>query len=924
MRWTAPVIVLLVLGMLSIPPFVVSDFEDPPARADDVDIRPTIVIPGPGDKMEAELGLNVNVTLDNLGSSDTNSTGTLTLKITNTISGRVVFNPFAVSYSNISAGSGKSILFSNWSTAKPGTYHAEVYSIYLGDTNTSNNKAEVDFSMFSTNWTEDPKFVSYSLDPPKGNTSTDFLYRVEYKYNKLPDQIRVEIDGVNHTMTEENHLDIIPEDGKFYVYSTTLPPGNHVFRYFGEVDDHVIDIPSGGNLSLGPWVNLTLRNPALNPISGYVTSNFNLKVSYGSVKDLPPDKIYAMIGQKRVNLTQLSPSAIYTSGNVEFNAQVLGVDILPSPLSISFHCAVDGDELSLGPFVFKGPSMEETTMTGIVRDTKGEPIEGATITLIPGPTTTSAGDGSYSLFTYIGRGYSLLCTREGFYNKTYTRSIDLFEGEVRKIDIEMAPLPEGIDLSGWVSGSFDGEVVPLEGASVHLLGPAYNGSTTTDEEGYYEFIDVPPSGLHAVNFTAPNHESRLKEVMIREGGDIIMNVTLLEKTMGIFISPEPDGGAIPVDSSFTLTLPARVNISSFSSELSGEGGEINTTTVLDSNMTSITIHPMENLLFDSEYELRLLPDVLSVDSEILVWRDIIWSYLTEKQDFGGIITVPAPDSFNVAVNTPIEITVGIGVNMSTFEYRLLVRDPVEIPVDTTLDSDLLIDYADSGRKTTVISIIPAGDLMYGKSHVLIINNTMMDLYGRAVLEENMIVEFMTGVESDSDGDGVLDSRDAFPEDPSASVDSDSDGYPDEWNVGWNHSDANPNLSIDSFPNDASAWNDTDGDGKPDFIIGVSTTGLIQDDDSDGDGMPDDWEDLYGLDPYDNSDAYIDSDNDGRFNVDEYIDETDPTDSSSVKESGSDSRYLVLTMVIIAVLVLIAGVVIFFVLRGRSASPDLEE
>ena len=71
-------------------------------------------------------------------------------------------------------------------------------------------------------------------------------------------------------------------------------------------------------------------------------------------------------------------------------------------------------------------------------------------------------------------------------------------------------------------------------------------------------------------------------------------------------------------------------------------------------------------------------------------------------------------------------------------------------------------------------------------------------------------------QNDSDGDGVGDKIDKFPLDPAASVDTDDDGYPDRWNPGKNQSDSTsiPPLEIDEFPDDPDAHKDSDGDGIP--------------------------------------------------------------------------------------------------------------
>ena len=54
------------------------------------------------------------------------------------------------------------------------------------------------------------------------------------------------------------------------------------------------------------------------------------------------------------------------------------------------------------------------------------------------------------------------------------------------------------------------------------------------------------------------------------------------------------------------------------------------------------------------------------------------------------------------------------------------------------------------------------------------------------------------VSNDSDGDGIPDTLDAFPNDPAASVDTDGDGMPDDWNPGYlaQDSTSQPPLELD--------------------------------------------------------------------------------------------------------------------------------
>ena len=82
-----------------------------------------------------------------------------------------------------------------------------------------------------------------------------------------------------------------------------------------------------------------------------------------------------------------------------------------------------------------------------------------------------------------------------------------------------------------------------------------------------------------------------------------------------------------------------------------------------------------------------------------------------------------------------------------------------------------------------------------------------------------------------------------------SADSDGDGVPDE---------------EDDFPDDPNEWLDTDGDG----------IGNNADTDDDNDLIPDYWEEQYGLDPLLN-DALNDLDGDGYTNLQEYRERTNP-------------------------------------------------
>ena len=166
--------------------------------------------------------------------------------------------------------------------------------------------------------------------------------------------------------------------------------------------------------------------------------------------------------------------------------------------------------------------------------------------------------------------------------------------------------------------------------------------------------------------------------------------------------------------------------------------------------------------------------------------------------------------------------------------------------------------------------------------------------------------------TDTDGDGVPDESDAFPNDPAAAFDNDNDGMPDDIfgfsqstppliedldddNDGWLDtreaecgSDRFDNSSmpidsdqdgtcdgidqdrdgdgfnniVDAFPGDKSAFADLDNDGLPDNLTGSSNTGLVADTDDDGDNYTDQEEIECGSDPMDLNSIPPDADGNG--------------------------------------------------------------
>ncbi len=135
-------------------------------------------------------------------------------------------------------------------------------------------------------------------------------------------------------------------------------------------------------------------------------------------------------------------------------------------------------------------------------------------------------------------------------------------------------------------------------------------------------------------------------------------------------------------------------------------------------------------------------------------------------------------------------------------------------------------------------------------------------------------------DNDDDNDGIEDSEDQYPQDPTEVRDSDGDGIADNRDDDIDNDGVANHL--DAMPFDASEYSDHDGDG-----IGDNA-----DTDDDNDGMDDQWELRYGLNPLSADDQDGDPDGDGYSNIEEFLAGTSPLIASQVVQAENLTKWTV--------------------------------
>ena len=249
------------------------------------------------------------------------------------------------------------------------------------------------------------------------------------------------------------------------------------------------------------------------------------------------------------------------------------------------------------------------------------------------------------------------------------------------------------------------------------------------------------------------------------------------------------------------------------------------------------------------------------------------------------VTIPEqlpPNTAPTASNPAISPSPEAGVNQSlTLTYTF--SDP-----ENDAESGSQIHWFVDGSHVTAHNnkkVIDATHTQVGQSWMAEITPSDGQAQGAMIETDNVTI-----VDIDSDGDGVLDGQDRFPNDATQTDDADGDGYGD--NPDGNNADAFPSDSsewadsdddgvgdnADAFPNDPTETTDSDGDNVGDNADAFPNN-AAESADTDMDGVGDNADDF----PQDATET-TDSDDDGvGDNTDAFP--TDPFESADSDDDG---------------------------------------
>lgn len=210
-------------------------------------------------------------------------------------------------------------------------------------------------------------------------------------------------------------------------------------------------------------------------------------------------------------------------------------------LAVGVRFGVEGSASDAGPGAggesagggTAAPSGATGTLTGVVHDGAGTPVEGATIEVyatesgedgvgagaVEPRTTRTDAEGRWRLEGVpVGRA-RVVVRREGADPVETTVEVSAGEAPAELSTRLGEALPQG-EIRGTIQGS-DGR--PLEGASIRIL--PLGLERTTDADGAFE-AEVPP-GRYEVEVRAPGHRPQTRSVEVVEQGVVLLNAQLL-------------------------------------------------------------------------------------------------------------------------------------------------------------------------------------------------------------------------------------------------------------------------------------------------------------------------------------------------------------------------------------------------------------
>lgn len=333
-------------------------------------------------------------------------------------------------------------------------------------------------------------------------------------------------------------------------------------------------------------------------------------------------------------------------------------------------------------------------------------------------------------------------------------------------------------------------------------------------------------------------------------------------------------GSAFADPVVTITFSKPVSAVSLDSESMVVLGPENLRIAGSISMENDTValwRPADLLEFGTQYTLVLKPDITDLFGNKLDGANIgqpssyEFTFITRSDNKPPIIRKWSPQGSGTSLRPEIMVVFDIPVASST-----LTEENIKLTRGTGREIPIEIELSGSGLEIEITANEP---LLPNTTYSLTMGDGITSQKGQRLLSTFMW-NFTTGR-------------------PDMSKDTDGDSVPDD---------------LDWFPEDPSEWSDTDRDG----------IGDNKDLDDDGDGMSDEWELEHDLDPKDPTDAEEDPDGDGKNNLEEYIDRSDPR---SEKHEGNDSLFYFIVIMAVGMVIILALVIYAVVLRKNIREKD---